>query len=261
MKRFLIKIHTFLNLIGINLLKTKVYINPKNLIWFFKSLKQFNRLNTNSNLFSLSFLPILGENSMSAGSVNSHYFIQDLYVSQKIFNENPKNILDIGSRIDGFVSSVASFREIDVVDIRPLEEKIHNINFKKFDIMNNVDELNEKYDYVTSLHAIEHFGLGRYGDPIDPDGHIKGIKNFHKILKVDGVLYLSFPIGDNRIVFNGHRIFSIDYIKPILESYFKIESFSFISDTGVLHKNVKLNETNKNNFDCKFGCGIFKLKK
>ena len=178
MKRFLIKIHTFLNLIGINLLKTKNYINPKNLIWFFKSLKQFKRLNAKSNLFSLSFLPILGENSMSAGSVNNHYFIQDLYVSQKIFKENPKNILDIGSRIDGFVSSVASFREIDVVDIRPLDNIIHNINFKRFDIMNNVHELEGKYDYITCLHAIEHFGLGRYGDPIDPDGHIKGISKF-----------------------------------------------------------------------------------
>ena len=46
----------------------------------------------------------------------------------------PKNILDIGSRIDGFVAHVSTFREIDVLDIRPLNGKIKNINFKKLDL-------------------------------------------------------------------------------------------------------------------------------
>ena len=45
-------------------------------------------------------------------------------MSQLIFENSPKNILDIGSRIDGFVAHVLTFREIDVLDIRPLEGKI-----------------------------------------------------------------------------------------------------------------------------------------
>jgi hypothetical protein len=27
-------------------------------------------------------------------------------------------------------------------------------------------------DSISSLHAIEHFGLGRYGDTIDVNGHL-----------------------------------------------------------------------------------------
>ena len=120
-----------------------------------------------------------------AGTAKGHYFHQDLLVASFIFEAKPKRHIDIGSRIDGFVSAVASYREIEVIDIRPLNKSVHkNIIFKKEDFMNS--NLKEQTDSVSCLHAIEHFGLGRYGDNIDCDGHIKGINNLVEILSGGG---------------------------------------------------------------------------
>jgi hypothetical protein len=71
-------------------------------------------------------------------------------------------------------------------------------------------------DSLSSLHAIEHFGLGRYGDPIDINGHLKAITNLHLMLKPKGKFYFSVPIGKQRIEFNAHRVFSIKYLIRIL---------------------------------------------
>ena len=69
---------------------------------------------------------------------------------------------------------------------------------------------------LSCLHAIEHFGLGRYNDPIDVDGHIKGITNLVKLVSTGGYLYISFPIGQNdEIYFNAHRVFRADTILNI----------------------------------------------
>jgi len=58
----------------------------------------------------------------NAGSASGHYFHQDLLVASFIFKKNPSRHIDIASRIDGFVAHVASFRKIDVMDVRDLNE-------------------------------------------------------------------------------------------------------------------------------------------
>lgn len=62
-------------------------------------------------------------------------------------------------------------------------------------------------DSLSCLHAIEHFGLGRYGDPIDPLGYERGIANMAQLLKSGGRFYLSTPIGQERVEFNANRVF------------------------------------------------------
>ena len=121
------------------------------------------------------------------------------------------------------------------------------------------------YDYcdsISSLHAIEHFGLGRYGDQVDYLGYLKALKNIAKILKKGGVFYFSVPIGPQRIEFNAHRVFSISYLIAILEEDYDIVDFSFVDDKGDLNINVPLNEKDIiRNYGCHYGCGIFELIK
>jgi 2-polyprenyl-3-methyl-5-hydroxy-6-metoxy-1,4-benzoquinol methylase len=119
-----------------------------------------------------------------------------------------------------------------------------------------------KYDSISTLHVIEHFGLGRYGDPIDYYGHIKAIDNITKMLKTGGKLYFSTPIGPQRIEFNAHRVFSIEYLLNMFKESYTVDSFSFVDDIGDLFENVELEEkTIASNFDCQYGCGIFELTK
>lgn len=62
-------------------------------------------------------------------------------------------------------------------------------------------------DSVSCLHAIEHFGLGRYGDPINPEGYQQGIITMAQLLRPGGTFYLSTPIGKERVEFNASWVF------------------------------------------------------
>ena len=136
----------------------------------------------------------LSDYADTAGTVNGHYFHQDLLVARLIHDQNPKRHIDIASRVDGFVAHVASYREIEVVDVRPLPKSEHeNITFRQADLMNPQDL--GQTDSLSCLHAIEQFGLGHYTDPSAINGHIKGITNLVSLVSKGGRLYISFPIG------------------------------------------------------------------
>lgn len=207
-------------------------------------------------------LPILGEHKKSAGSARGAYFHQDLLVATLIHQNAPKRHIDIGSRIDGFVAHVASFRHIDVMDVRTLEDTGHaNIRFIKADLMNPESAPNAIADSISCLHAIEHFGLGRYGDPLDPQGHIKGFRNIARMLKSGGRLYMSFPIGrQNEVHFNAHRVFHPREIFMWLDDQapLELERFDYVDDHGDLHTKVDLMNQE---ISVNHGCGIYTFKK
>jgi SAM-dependent methyltransferase len=115
-------------------------------------------------------------------------------------------------------------------------------------------------DSVSCLHALEHFGLGRYGDPIDPDGHLKGLAALSRLVRPGGVLYLSVPIGPDRIEFNAHRVFSVPYLLGLFREDLDVLAFSYVDDDGDLHENVPLDgDASAASFGCTYGCGIFEL--
>ena len=149
---------------------------------------------------------------------------------------------------------------MEVVDIRPLERSKHeNIKFIQADLMNTQD-LGET-DSLSCLHAIEHFGLGRYGDKIDVNGHINGFNNIIKMLSSSGKLYVSFPIGKrNEVHFNAHRIFHPEDIFKWSESSNDIifERFDFVDDKGKLHLDK---DFKKDCLDLVYGCGIYTFRK
>ena len=120
-----------------------------------------------------------------AGGNKGHYFHQDLLVANFIFEKNPIKHVDVGSRIDGFVAHVASFRSIDVIDLRPLNNTHKNINFIQADMMSENIDFEISCDSLSCLHALEHFGLGRYDDPINPNGHLLGFNNLYKMLNLE----------------------------------------------------------------------------
>lgn len=207
--------------------------------------------------------PCLGDRLTDSGSAKGHYFHQDLLVARRIHYNNPSNHVDVGSRVDGFVAHVASFRQIEVLDIRPLPGEIPNVKFTQADLMKDIEsDLVQYCDSLSCLHAMEHFGIGRYGDPVNYDGYLLGLNNLYQILKIGGKLYFSVPIGPERIEFDAHRVFSLSYLLELFYGKYKIDHFSFVDDQGDLHESVLLTESNKqNNFNCVYGCGIFEMTK
>lgn len=227
-----------------------------------KKLKNQKRLSQIDFPFGRLF-PILGDRFSHGGEARGHYFHQDLLVARRIFLNNPKLHVDIGSRVDGFVAHVASYRKIEIFDIRLVTSNINNVTFTKSDFMDEIDKSLVDYcDSISSLHVLEHFGLGRYGEPIKYDGYLYGLDNIYKVLKRGGKFYFSVPIGLQRIEFNAHRVFSVKYLLELLGKKYNVDFFSYVDDKGDLHEDVVLDkDAVANNFGCSYGCGIFEMTK
>lgn len=116
--------------------------------------------------------------------------------------------MDVGSRVDGFVAHVAAFRKVELLDIRPLKSSVQNMVFVHGSLSQAVQKIVET-DSLSCLSVLEHFGLGRYGDPLDPMGHATGFMDLIFLMSLGRTLYLSLPISStNRVEFNAHRLFS-----------------------------------------------------
>ena len=232
--------------------------NPKEIL----SLKNYSRYKKNKKEWIKQGGKIthnhvvLTDYEDEAGIGKGHYFHQDLLVAKFIFERQPKRHVDVASRLDGFVAHVASFRELEVLDVRPLEKSDHkNIKFVQADLM-SPQNLGQT-DSLSCLHAIEHFGLGRYSDPIDIDGHNKGISNLVNLVSEGGHLYISMPIGQNdEVHFNAHRIFKVDTIfkHPSIREKMSLIRFDYVDDDGNLNADVNVQDIDKS---IKHGCGIY----
>lgn len=261
MKLFIRKLNRRTRMFGFDIMK---FINAvRGISFYFRDYKSLMRQKGQNNDFVVhKNYPVLNERFESGGTAEGHYFHQDLFVARKIYEFKPQKHVDIGSRVDGFVAHVAVFREIEVFDIRNIENRVKNLIFKQQDMMQLSEEMIGYCDSISALHSIEHFGLGRYDDPVDYFGHEKALANIYKILKPGGKFYFSVPIGNQRIEFNAHRVFSVNYLKQKFEPYYTINSFSFVDDNGNFHEEVAFEHQNINqNFGCTYGCGIFELTK
>jgi hypothetical protein len=235
----------------------------RNLPVTIKEYRLLKAQNSSDNQWKLEFRnPSLHDRHATGGTASGHYFHQDLLVARRIYERSPERHVDVGSRLDGFVAHVAVFREIVVLDIRPSNSPVKNIRFLQKDVTELDPDMADYCDSLSCLHALEHFGLGRYGDAIDVDGYIKGFRVLTSMLKPNGILYLSVPIGRERIEFNGHRVFSTRRILDLSSPSFELIGFSYVDDGGELH------ETDLSNLDklavdkqLEYGCGIFELRK
>ncbi len=229
-------LHNILSLHGLNIRKLiRTFLSiPRYLL----DLREFIKLSRNSKMSykqKLLLSPVLLDFNEKAGAYQSEYFLQDLYVANWIYKLKNKNkIIDIGSRIDGFISNVASFSEIFVADVREINIPFKNITSIKLDFTKEIpNHLLSQFDVVTSLHALEHFGLGRYSDELDPNGVFKGLRNISKLVKEDGNICISLPYGEDIIYFNERRTFKSLTITKMAENLqLKTKKIIFLNPYG-----------------------------
>lgn len=163
-----------------------------------------------------------------------------MLVAKEIIKQSPNRHIDVGSRIDGFIAHIACVRSVEVFDIRPLHTEIENVEFTKWDITDPNPALIGSADCVSCLHTLEHIGLGRYGDKLDPNGWQIGLQSLVDLVATGGLLWLSVPIGIQRIEFNAHRIFnpltiinSASRLGVTLERFFYLTELGFIESSNI----------------------------
>lgn len=171
--------------------------------------------------------PLLGDYDDTAGALGG-YFHQDLWAARKIYSRRPERHMDIGSRIDGFIAHLLVFMDVSVVDVRAMTSTVPGLDFVRADATSMDLFENDGVASLSSLHAAEHFGLGRYGDPVDPDACFDFMRSLQRVLAVDGRLLFSVPIGEERVFFNAHRIFSP---MTVLKTFDRLSLVSFSAVT------------------------------
>lgn len=229
-----------------------------------KNLKKYKKNNTNLNFhYSRNYrYPIIMDRYSKAGLTGS-YFWQDLWAARLISKNNPKRHYDIGSRIDGFIGHLASFRDnITLIDIRPMDTIIPNVEFHQDDATDLKNLKSNSIESLSALCSLEHFGLGRYGDPVDPNACFKAFKSIQRVMKKGGQVYISVPIGHEHLEFDAHRVF---YASTIVECFneMKLIEFSAIpKECKGIESNIDIHkyDNNKEKGGSIFGLFVFEKK-
>lgn len=200
--------------------------------------------------------PCLLDRFESAGTLPKHYFWQDLWAARKVYGAKVTRHYDIGSRLDGFIAHCLPFCEVVMLDIRPLAYQINNLTFQQANCMDMGHIPTGSIQSLSTLHAVEHFGLGRYGDPIDPHGHKKAIDEIKRVVVTGGQIIFSVPVGVQRLEFNGHRIFDPLTVVNLFAGC-ELQEFSVIDDENKLHEDVRPGDWR----NLIYGCGLFLFRK
>jgi len=231
---------------------------PRQLPRFVREWRAYQRLNTLPSMkvrFN-SLWPVLHEYQSSAGLAADYYFHQDLWAARKIYEARPRRHVDVGSRIDGFIAHLLVFMPVEYVDIRPLPP-VRNLTVVQADATRLDMFADNSLPSLSSLNVAEHFGLGRYSDPIDPAACFTFMSALARTLAPEGRLYFAAPVGRERVEFNAHRVFSLETVLAQFRGL-RLVSFSYVDDAGHLHEEVEPASFPQ---DSEFACGLFEFTK
>lgn len=249
------RLNNILKAIGLDL--RLLAMDIRNTPRFIRDLRAFRAKNRKAeHKMPLTLKPVLTDFGEDAGIASGHYFFQDLWAARKIHERRPAEHLDIGSSVNGFVAHVLSFMPVTLIDIRPLSSKVKGLRYIQDDATHLKGFKDDSVDSLSCLHAVEHFGLGRYGDPIDPEGPFKAMCAMARVLKRGGRLYLSLPVGRERVEFNSQRIISPQTVMETLKDL-KLVSFSAVNDAGDFLEN----DDWKKYESSRYACGMFEFTK
>lgn len=182
--------------------------------------------------------------------IDPHYFYANAWASRLIRETNPLSHLDIGSQTQ-WVSVLSSFIPVIYLDFRPLQTHLPGLSNMAGDIL-NLPFANETVRSLSSIHVIEHIGLGRYGDPIQPEGTRRALLEIQRVLKNKANLFIAIPIGKPGVFFDAHRVLDPQFPVQTL-SKCQLLQFSGVDDEGNFHQDSEFEHFS----NLEYGCGMY----
>ena len=170
--------------------------------------------------------PCLNDNTPSTG-FDRHYIYHCAWAAQVLALTRPACHTDISSSLY-FCAIASAFVPMRFYDYRPAPLQLSNLSSNTADLLALPFE-NGSIDSLSCMHVVEHIGLGRYGDSLDPDGDLKALAELKRVLAPGGSLLFVAPLGSPRIMFNAHRIYSYG---QVMEYFAELElrQFALIPD-------------------------------
>ncbi len=213
--------------------------------------------------------PITGENTAYT-SFDRHYVYHTAWAARVVSvlaaKANRDGIAgfrhtDISSSLY-FCGIVSAFVPVDFYDYRPADLRLDGLTTNSGDLMRLPFE-DKALSSISCLHTIEHVGLGRYGDPIDPDGDIKALAELKRVVRGGGSLLIVVPVGRQRIEFNAHRIYDPSHMTNLVcgSGEFDLKEYSYIPETdkeGGIERNADIAKGSGDRYAC--GCFWFVRK-
>ncbi|RDC56225.1 DUF268 domain-containing protein [Pedobacter chinensis] len=193
--------------------------------------------------------PCLHDNTETTG-FDAHYIYHPAWAARIIREINPSKHIDISSTLH-FCSILSAFIPTEFYDYRPAKLNLSNLVSGEADLTNLFFETSS-IDTISCMHTVEHIGLGRYGDPIDPDGDIKAIDELIRVVKPGGSILFVTPVGNPKIMFNAHRIYDPHMITNLFKNC-ELKQFSLVTDQNEFIVNSDLADGLSQNY----GCGCF----
>jgi hypothetical protein len=246
-----------------SLLKTayKKFLPKKAADWYSNDLEKFveKSLLVDRDRFDLQKIqsfPCLSDKT-STTVFDTHYIYHPAWAARIVRDIAPPLHIDISSTLH-FCSILSAFIPTKFYDYRPANLNLSSLSSGAADLTQLPFKDNE-IDSLSCMHTIEHIGLGRYGDPIDPCGDIKAMKELQRVVKPGGSLLLVTPVGRPKIAFNAHRIYSYELIVQNF-NFMEVVEFSLIPDNAIevgIINNCPVDLVKEQDY----GCGCFWLRK
>lgn len=183
-----------------------------------------------------------------------HYLYQAVWATEQVVQSGANFHVDVGSDIR-FAALLASHLSVTFIDIRPLTVDISNFSSLAGNLI-SLPLADASVMSLSCLHVIEHVGLGRYGDSLDPTGTRQSCVELQRVIAPGGNLFLSTPVGQPRVQFNAHRIHTPAQILSMMPEL-KLVQFAGVDDFGNLVRNADLSQFAKSTY----ACGLFWLRK
>ncbi len=158
-----------------------------------------------------------------------HYVHQGPWTLRHLTATKPKLHVDIASYV-GYLGFFATVAPTEFVDIRPVKLGMPGVTEHEGSVL-KLPYDDQSLASVSCLHVVEHIGLGRYGDPLDPLGTAHACAELARVLAPGGILYLSAPIGRPRVCFNAHRVHSMEQLRQYTAPL-RLLSFDAVLDNG-----------------------------
>lgn len=220
---------------------------------FFRDMRAYRRRSPAESVRLTDAFPCLLDRT-AITPFDPHYFHQGAWLARKLAADKPAHHVDVGSSVLT-VSVLSAFVSTTFVDYRPLSTRLAGLS----QIGGNATQLpfaDASLASVSSLHVVEHVGLGRYGDPIDPGGTRKALAELGRVVARGGRLFVTTPVGRERVCFNAHRVSAPTTVLAALPGL-KLVSFSLVDDAGQFAEDCEPGIA----ADLDYGCGMFEFRR
>lgn len=227
---------------------------PSETAAYLRDLRAFQRRRGESALNGpLHLEPILFQRSINS-PYDAHYTFQSAWATRHIVASGVGAHIDVSSSVP-YVAQLAAVVPVTMFEFHPPDIDLPGLTLREGTVV-SLPLADRSVASLSCLHVIEHVGLGRYGDPLDPQGAEKGMRELARVLAPGGQLYLSVPSGEARVCFNAHRVFRPEAVIDTMRAEgLTLRSFSFVDDRGRFHDDCDTSLAH----GARYGCGMYRL--